>query len=224
MKKRKTKHANLENKKVIFLEIGFILALSLTLWALEYKSYDSFDYLTTYITNYSEEEVLPPLILKEKEIIPPKPTAPTLLNIVENIEEPREAIEFDFSDHQNIPVDKYIPQIAEEVIDEEPLPIYAVSKKPEFPGGEAAMIRFVAEHFNLPRIDAEQGNSGMIYVQFVIDKEGYVSDAQIIRSISPASDKEALRVVNSMPQWSPAMQSIKKVAVTFVLPIHVRLM
>lgn len=116
------------------------------------------------------------------------------------------------------------PKKEEEDIDDEPLPLYAVSTEPKFPGGESAMIRFIAENFRLPMIDIEQENTGIIYVQFVIDKEGYVCDAEIVRSISPTSDTEALRVVNAMPQWSPAMQSIRKVAVTFVLPIHVRLM
>lgn len=88
----------------------------------------------------------------------------------------------------------------------------------------AAMFRFLKENFKIPRIDRELGNQGKIYVAFVVDKNGNIKDVNIERSLSPSSDAEALRVIRMMPQWSPGQQGIKKVAVSMIIPIHVKLM
>jgi protein TonB len=225
MNKRKNPSANLENKRTIFLEIGFILVLAGVLYAFELKSYDRILDITKYHNNYHEEDVLPPLVLKEKEKLPKKPIPKTILNIVDDKIEPEIEIEIDVSDIPDDPNLVWEPPVEEpEIIDESPLPLYAVSNYPEFPGGETAMMRFLAENFTIPRIDKEAGNQGVIYVEFVIDKAGLVKDAIILRGLSPSADTEALKVVNSMPQWKPAEQGIKKVAVKFQLPIKIKLM
>ncbi len=225
MNKRKNPSANLESKRIIFLEIGFVIALAAVLYAFELRSYDQFIAITKYHSNYFEDDVLPPLVLKEKEKLPKKPIPKTILNIVDDEIDPEIEIEIDVSDIPDDPnLDWEPPANEPEIIDEPPLPLYSVSKYPEFPGGEPAMMRFLAENFTIPRIDKEAGNQGVIYVEFVIDKEGFVKDAIILRGLSPTANAEALRVVNGMPQWKPAEQGIKKVAVKFQLPIKIRLM
>lgn len=225
MNKRKTPKANLENKRVIFLEIGFILSLAFVLFAFEYKTFDKIVDLNEYYNNYNEKEELAPLVFKKEQEMPKKPVPKTILNIVDNTEEPEIEIEIDANIGEDDEIiDYYPPEEPEEIIEEDPLPLYEVSKHPEFPGGEAAMMRFLSQNFRIPKTDKEMGNQGKIYVGFVIDKDGNVKNVHIERGLSPTADAEAIRVVKLMPQWKPAQQGIKKVSVKFVLPIHVKLM
>ncbi|NPD47448.1 MULTISPECIES: energy transducer TonB [unclassified Lentimicrobium] len=221
MNKRKSSSANLENKKIIFLEIGFVLALAAILFSFEYKSYDKIIYDNLYESNYHEDELISPIILKKQEKIPEKPKSFMVLNIVpdDNITEETEIFDptIDFEE----PLEPWEPNEEVELEIEEILPYYKVETKPVFPGGESAMLSFVARNFKLPRIDLEQGVSGKIFIAFTISAEGQVTNARIHRGIAPASDTEALRVVNMMPNWEPGVQGIRKVAVDFVLPIKV---
>jgi protein TonB len=226
MNKRKNPSANLETKRTIFLEIGFILVLAGVLYAFELKSYDRILDITKYHSSYYEEDVLPPLVLKEKEKLPEKPIPKTILNIVDDETEPEVEIEIDANDIPDEPNLFWEPPVEEPEEIEEDIVYNLGSVKiwPEFPGGETAMYRFLGENFTIPRLDKEVGNQGKIYVQFIIDREGNVRDASILRGLSATADQEALRVVNMMPQWKPAQQGIKKVSVQYILPIHVKLM
>jgi len=223
MSKRKTSKSNLENKRVLFLEIGFIIAIAATFAAFEYKSYDDFSIDSVYFSNHQDEELMTPILLKKKEPIPKKPQSHMALNTVPDDEITEDFDPFDTSIDEDDPIDKWSPP--EEIEDEidELIPSYAASIQPEFPGGEPAMLQFLAENFKIPRIDVENGISGTIYVGFVVNKEGYIENVVILRSISNASDVEALRVVNMMPRWRPGQQSIRKVSVQLTLPIKVKL-
>lgn len=225
MNKRKTTKANLESKRIIFLEIGFIVTLAAVLYAFEYKTFDQIIHLEDYHNNYFEEEELPPLVMKEKEVLPERPKPQTIINVVDDHIPIDEEIIIDVSIDSDEGLVIWLPEEEPDIIDDEdPLPLIDVSDYPEFPGGEAAMYRFLADHYKIPRIDVEQGNQGTIFVQFVIDKEGIVKDATILRSVSATADAEAIKAVLKMPKWKPAQQGIKKVNVRFVLPIHVKLM
>lgn len=221
MNKRKSSSANLENKKTIFLETGFVLALAAVLFAFEYKSYDQIIYITEYKSNYQEEELISPIQLKKEEKIPEKPKSFMVLNIVPDDKVTDETDIFDPTIDFEEPMEPWIPtdDIEPEII--ESIPDYSVEQKPVYPGGEDAMFAFVARNFKFPRIDLEQGIKGTIYVGFTISKEGLVENVHIKRGIATASNVEALRVVNAMPNWEPGVQNIRKVAVDFVLPIKV---
>lgn len=225
MKKQIKSFNSLEKKRIFFLEIGFIIALATVLYALEYKSYEQLHDLTKYYNNYQDEDILPPLVLKEKEKIPTKPIPQTILNIVENNEEPEVDILIDVSDQQDEAVKDWIPIEEPDVIDDEP--VYSLGNVkvwPEFPGGETAMYRFLADQFKIPRIDKEMGTQGKIYVEFVIDREGFVKDIFIKRGLSATADAEAIRVVKIMPRWKPAQQAGRAVSVQYILPISIKLM
>jgi len=99
--------------------------------------------------------------------------------------------------------------------------IYSPTERmPEFPGGEMALMRFLGENVHYPEHDKNEGNQGTVYVLFTVDREGKVKDAKIERSISPGLDKESLRVVNLMPEWSPGMMQNRLVEVSYNLPIR----
>ncbi len=223
MNKRKSSSANLENKKTIFLEIGFILALAAILFAFEYKSYDKILYLTGYESNYHEDELIDPIILKKQEKLPERPKSFMVLNTVPDDTEAEELEPFDVSMDTGDPIPDWEPIEDVEPEIEEILPYYKVETKPQFPGGENAMLAFIAQNFKYPRIDLEQGISGKIFVAFTIDKDGQVINTRIHCGIASASDSEALRVVNMMPKWTPGVQGVRKVAVDFMLPIKVSL-
>ncbi|NOR88573.1 MAG: TonB family protein [Bacteroidales bacterium] len=224
MSKRKTVSANLENKKNIFLEIGFIVALIFILVALEWKTYDKLIYGKDFKSNYKEAEILPPILLKKKEVIPKKPQSFMALNIIDDDMMDDIIDIIDPFDDENTPLDDWIPPLINEDPIVEIIPYYKVEIKPEFPGGERAMLQFIANHFKVPREDLEMGLSGTIYVGFTIDDKGVVTNIKILRSISSASDIEAIRVVSIMPNWKPGRQVTKNVSVDFVLPIKVTLM
>jgi TonB family protein len=105
---------------------------------------------------------------------------------------------------------------------EDPI-FFIVEEMPEFPGGENAMKKYIADNVNYPEEAMKNNIEGKVYVTFVVSKEGSVEDAQIARGVSPALDKEALRVINSLPNWTPGKQRGKNVNVKYTVPIQFKL-
>jgi len=122
-------------------------------------------------------------------------------------------------------------EVVEEVVEtnaviqeeEEVINFYVIEEKPGFPGGEEAMIKWISANVKYPEIAKENGITGKVFVQFVINKEGKVTDVQVIRGVDPYLDKEAVRVVSDMPAWTPGKQRGKTVKVSFQLPINFKL-
>lgn len=97
-----------------------------------------------------------------------------------------------------------------------------VEVMPEFPGGVDSMMSFVAKNVNYPEDAQEKGISGRAMIRFVVEKDGSVNDVQVMRSVSPSIDAEAVRVVKAVPNWKPGMQKGKPVRVSYTLPIVFR--
>jgi len=102
-------------------------------------------------------------------------------------------------------------------------PFESVEQMPQFPGGDAELLKYVSSNLRYPTIAAENGIEGLVVVRFVVNKDGVVSDAQILRSLDPSCDREALRVVKSMPKWVPGKQNGRNVAVYYTLPVRFQL-
>ena len=98
-----------------------------------------------------------------------------------------------------------------------------VEEQPTFPGGNAAMMRFLSDNIKYPVEAQEKGNEGRVIVNFVVEKDGRLSDFNVVRSIDPLLDAEALRVLESMPNWTPGKQRGEAVRVRFTLPVVFRL-
>jgi len=107
-------------------------------------------------------------------------------------------------------------EVVEEVYEK---PFTVVEQMPEFPGGEANMMKFLHENIKYPQMARESGIAGSVYVTFVVSKTGQISDVKILRGIGGGCDEEALRVVRAMPSWIPGKQNGKSVPVQFNLPI-----
>ncbi|UKN02155.1 energy transducer TonB [Paracrocinitomix mangrovi] len=94
---------------------------------------------------------------------------------------------------------------------------------PQFPGGEDAMKNFINQNIEYPLKAQAEGEQGIVYVQFVVQKDGQIKDVKILRGVSENLDKAAAQVVKKMPKWTPGTQSGKKVSVRYTLPIHFKL-
>ena len=96
-------------------------------------------------------------------------------------------------------------------------------KLPVFPSGMEGLMAFLRENVRYPDLAHKQGVQGRVIVQFVVNRDGSISDAKVIKSVHEYLDKEALRVVNAMPYWKPGVKDGEKVRVQFTLPITFRL-
>ena len=123
------------------------------------------------------------------------------------------------------PVADNSPQVENTPSDEEEEVIYmVVEKMPEFPGGQQALFTFICENLAYPEDAHTNGIQGRVICQFVVEKDGRVSDVQVVRSSGNSSlDKEALRVIKSMPNWTPGTQRGKPVRVKYTMPVSFRL-
>lgn len=223
MELKKSPKADLENKRNIFVQIGLVISLGLTLLAFEWTTrVEQAASLGTVVQQEVEDEIIP--ITRQEEVKPPPPPPPPkvveMLNIVDNdveIEDELEIEDTEADDNTVIDVAPVIQQEAEE--EEESEVFFIVENMPEFPGGELALRKFIANAIKYPVIAQENGIQGKVYVNFVVDKDGSVTQARIARGVDSSLDKEALRVVNSLPKWKPGMQRGKPVRVSYTVPI-----
>jgi TonB family protein len=110
--------------------------------------------------------------------------------------------------------------VTPKTLDTEEQIFFIVEDMPEFPGGEPELRKFIANNIEYPAIAQEKGIQGRVYVTFVVDKNGEVANARIARGVDPSLDKEALRVVNSLPKWTPGKQRGEAVNVSYTVPIN----
>ncbi len=98
-----------------------------------------------------------------------------------------------------------------------------VEQMPSFPGGQAALMAWLSQNIKYPVIAAENGVQGRVIVQFVVEKDGSVTDVHVAKSVDPSLDKEAARVVKAMPKWNPGKQNGSAVRVKYTVPVMFKL-
>jgi protein TonB len=146
-----------------------------------------------------------------------------VLNIVEDDAEIEETTIASTEDNAEfVEIQDDVPIVVEEPEEEEQI-FQVVENQPEFPGGMAELMKFLQKNMKYPSICQEQGIQGRVIVQFVVNTDGSIVDAQVVKPVNPYLDKEALRVVSIMPKWSPGKQRGKAVRVRFTLPVTFRL-
>lgn len=118
--------------------------------------------------------------------------------------------------------DEPVAEVAKEEVDEDVV-FTVVEQQAEFPGGMEALVKFLQKNVKYPAIARRMGVEGSVFVSFVVDKAGAISDIQIVKGISAECDKEAVRVVGMMPPWKPGKQNGKSVKSRFVLPVKFKL-
>ena len=174
---------------------------------------------------FYEEEIIPPTV-QEATPPPPPPPAPVIEEIIKIVDDEQDIKEVEIQsteDDQNVAqeiISMSAPVEEEEVSNE----IFTVVENmPSFPGGDKALMQYVGKNMKYPVIAQENGIQGRVIVSFVIERDGKVADAVVVRGVDPSLDKEALRVVNSMPAWTPGKQRGKPVRVKYTLPVTFRL-
>lgn len=223
MRTLKSPNAELENKLFIFKEIGLIISLGLVLWAFEFKSYDrkEIEQFSMFADDAPEEMVE---ITLQNKPPPPKPLQQsTIIEIVENDIEIKQELEIDVEADQDTEVEKYMPvEIIdeEEEEEEEALVFTVVESMPKFPGGERGLLKYLADNIRYPEMARESGIQGRVFVSFIVETDGSISDIRVLRGIGGGCDEEAIRVVEYMPEWIPGKQRNKPVRVQFNLPIR----
>lgn len=224
---KKQPSADLQNYKWMFLLLGLAISLTFTRLIIEWSSeYINWGDLSRVPAPPPEEEFLEIPITE----IPPPPPPVVRVPIFEEVpdEEEIEIPEIVFEEEEIdttevVEVFEDFEEIEEEVIDDTPIDYNLIGQKPVFPGGENGLIKYIADNYRYPHRDREEGNEGRIYVKFTIGKDGSVEDAQILRGINSRMDEEAIRVINTLPKWTPGKNAGSPVRVTFTMPIKLTL-
>lgn len=216
---------NLEKSRLIFREFGLVLVLGSVLFCLEIKSYDSTGAgLNMRAIDNTPEEFVE--ITQHKTKPPPPPDIvkqTSLISIVDNEIDIDEEIEVNVEADQETIIEEYVPEFeddSEEIEEEEEMIFVIVESMPMFPGGEAARLKFLNEHIRYPTMAKEAGIQGRVFIQFVVEKDGSITDVKVVRGIGGGCDEEAVRLVESMPPWIPGKQRHSPVRVRFNMPIR----
>ena len=227
MEIKKSEKANLENKKFTWVLLGFILVLAAHYVAFEWTQYEQ--EFTGDVVDAGDivlEEEIIPITMPEKKTVPPPPQAVTqaeVLNIVEDDAEIEETTIVSAEDQAEfVEIQDDVPIVVEEPEEEEQI-FQVVEKNPEFPGGMAELMKYLHKNTKYPTFCSEQGIQGRVIVQFVVNTDGSIVGPQVVKPVNPYLDKEALRVVSTMPKWKPGEQRGKPVRVRFTLPVTFRI-
>lgn len=222
---KKSPKASLEDKKMFYLLMGFVMVLSLVYIGLEWTQSEVTVYENVDTDFLVEDELDVIQTSQEPPPPPPPPPAPEVvevLNVVEN-DVQTASIEIDTEDDKDKIVVVNAP-VAAPVIEEEDNVIFqVVETMPTFPGGDANLFKFLSNNVKYPVIAQENGIQGRVICQFVVNKDGSIVDVEVVRSVDSSLDKEAIRVIKSMPKWSPGKQRGKPVRVKYTLPVNFKL-
>lgn len=206
--------------------IGFIIGLAVMFVALEWTS-RSDDTSDTYIgSDIHIEQEMVPITLPEKKTVPPPPSAVKPADIIKIIEDDDMAEEEDVmisTDNEEYIDISNIDVIMVEPEPEDDTPFMVVEDMPEFPGGTSALMEYLRKNIKYPSLCRESNIQGRVIISFVVNKDGKIVDAEVVKSVHPLLDREALRVVSSMPAWKPGMQRGKPVRVRYTVPVNFRL-
>ena len=226
MEVKKSPKASLENKRFLFTEIGFVIALLAVLFAFDYSAKEK--KVATLETETAAVEV-EDMIPITQETPPPPEAAPKIPILSDQIDVVDDNIKIDDNMFQNLEDDAnsgveimdYIESAPEEeTIEEEAIPFQLVEEKPSFNGGDAnEFSKWVNSRLVYPEIAKENGVQGRVTLQFTVNADGSVSNVKVLRGVDSSLDKEAVRVVSSSPKWKPGKQRDRAVKVTYTFPV-----
>lgn len=228
MEIKKTEKASLENKRLIFAEVGLIAALLAVLAGFESSTRAKEVALLQGNTQIDNEDDILAIPL---DTPPPAPQAPALPMLSDELEivEDDFTVDLDFQslDDMDVPVDiqEYVRQeVVEEDVEEETLPFVTVEQKPTFNGGDANdFAKWVNSRLVYPEIAKDNGVEGRVVLQFTIGKDGRLQDVKVLNSPDESLAREAVRVVSSSPKWEPGRQRDRAVKVSYTFPVIYRL-
>ena len=226
MEVKKSPKADLEKKKGLYLEIGLVVILALSIFALNFKNYDNdkVEISQRTVLDEMEETVIQ---TAEDTPPPPPPETPevtTELTIVEDDAVIENELGIVDMSEKNAVNEEVVQVVVEEEVEEVEEEIFTVVENdPEFPGGMEALYKYLQTSIKYPTIAKENNITGRVYVTFVVEKDGSIANPRILRDIGGGCGQEAIRVVKAMHTWKPGKQRGKAVRVQFNLPVSFNL-
>lgn len=227
METKKTPKANLESKRPTWLLVGYVTVLAFMFVAFEWTRDVRVDTSGRITENVFEQDMEIPLT-RQPEVTPPPPPQVTPINdVLTIIDDDATAEETNFASLEETGEDvviKHIPvTVDEEVVMEDDI-FVVVEENPQFPnGGTAGLLQYLGKNIKYPTIPQENGTQGRVTVQFVVNKDGSIVDVKVIRGVDPYLDKEAVRVISTMPKWIPGKQRGVPVRCKFTVPVTFKL-
>ncbi len=225
MQAKKTEKADLEKRRGLYLEIGLVVVLVAALVAFNVKSYDN---KKIEVTQRTAEDEIEEQVIQTQDDTPPPPPPPepevvtTEVNIIENDAESDKELNMDVFDkiekQENIEIAPVQVEQEEEEVEDEIFQV--VEQDPEYPGGVEALYKFIQQNLKYPQLAKENNITGRVFVQFVVEKDGSVSNVKAARDIGGGCGAEAVRVIKAMPKWTPGKQRGKAVRAAYTLPVN----
>ena len=224
MEIKKSEKASLENKRLLFVEIGLVVSLAITLFAFEWTSTET---ETALLEDNTEVLIEEEIISTQMDTPPPPPAATKIPVLSDQIDIVDDEIEIEDDMFMNLEDDASLGveimdyvEVEEEVVEEEAIPFQLVEEKPSFQGGDANQFsKWVNSRLVYPEIAKENGVQGRVTLQFTVEKDGTVTKVKVLRGVDPSLDKEAVRVVSMSPKWKPGKQRDRAVPVTYTFPV-----
>jgi len=228
MEIKKTEKASLENKRLIFAELGLIAALLVVFAGFESSTRAKEVALLQDNTVIDDEDDMVAIPL---DTPPPAPEAPALPILSDELQivDDDVTVDLDFQslDDTDVPVDiqEYVRQeVVEEDVEDDPIPFVTVEQKPTFNGGDAnGFAKWVNSKLVYPEIAKDNGIEGRVTLQFTIGKDGRLVDVKVLSAPDESLAQEAVRVVSSSPKWEPGRQRDRAVKVSYTFPVIYRL-
>lgn len=219
MQIKKNPLKNLEKRKISLLFTGLLFACSAVLVAFEWRVLESDQYrsMAELDVETIEVEIVPVSRVKSPPPPPPPPIVHDEFEIVDEIKPTSEPIVI--SEPEPAPEPVVIPIAPKkEEFKEEYIP-FGANVMPEFIGGETALFQYLSDHIRYPQMAKEAGISGKVYLTFVVDTNGAISNIEVLKGIGGGCDEEAVRVLRNMPRWNPGKNNGRPVRVHFNLPV-----
>ena len=224
MEVKKSPKADLKNRKLLFVEIGFVFSLLIVLFAFEWTTKEKKEsVMQAESTEIIEEEIIP--ITQDTPPPPPEtPQMPVMSDLIEIVDDDilveNDIINLEDDANLGVEIIDYVEQVEEEVVEEETIPFMFVEEKPKFNGGDAnEFSKWVGRNLVYPEIAKENGVSGRVMLQFTINPDGSLSNIVVLRGVDESLDKEAVRVVSQSPKWTPGRQRDRAVKVSYTFPV-----
>ncbi|MBP5526852.1 MAG: energy transducer TonB [Bacteroidales bacterium] len=227
MELKKNPKADLENRRGLYLEIGLVVTLVAALVAFNVKTYDKEEKVQFERQASEEQEEIIIQTQQEELPPPPPPETPEVTTEFEVVEDDAEiktelVVNAEVTDDtKNIEI---TPVKIEDEEEEEDVQIFTVVENdPEFPGGMEALYKYLRENIKYPQLARDNNITGKVYVTFVVERDGSIANPRVLKDIGGGCGAEAIRVVKSMPKWTPGKQRGKSVRVQFNLPVSFNL-
>lgn len=224
MIQKKTTKGDLEKRRSTFLTLGLVLVLGLVYVAFELYATQDKDSGIVIIEDDFVEVMDEDVIATDQTPPPPPPPVQQQQEVILNVVEDNITVktDWDFSQDfdENFEIAEYVPiEIVQEEVEDTP-PVRFAEEMPEFVGGQEEMYKFLQNELQYPEVARTNGIQGVVMIEFVVERDGSISNVKAIVPLYPDCDQEAIRVIKKMPKWKPGKSMGKPVRCFFQIPVR----